>query len=191
MARQLDEFGLPVTLLAMIDVFRPRSYELAKRRPTWKMPLLHEMQRIRNHWMNFTWRDRSRRWSCVRDVTHTAWQRLVWKITTGGGDNRAREIQCVSRTNRQALASHVHKTTCVPVTLFRCRAQPPGRRKSWAMVWEELAKGGIIVYDVSDYHGELCRGPYCRHRIELLAAALHETDPEVGNACSANMKPSC
>ena len=102
--------------------------------------------------------------------------RVVWEITTGWPDHRAPKVGRVSSANRQVLFSHSHQPTRVPITLFRCRAQPLSRRISRTMGWGELARGDIHVHDVPGYHGEQCQEPYVQHWVGQLAAYLSESE---------------
>ena len=129
--------------------------------------------------MNFWWRERSQKFTYMREVAGNAYQRAVWKITTGRRDNRPEEIRRVSQANRLALRRHTHRPVRVPITLFRARAQVLGRPVSRAMGWEELALGGIQVHDVPGYHGELCREPYLGHWIDQLHACLRKSEQTV------------
>ncbi len=56
---------------------------------------------------------------------------------------------------------------------------------------EELSKGGIKVQDVSGYHGELCRDPYFRYWIDILAACLSESDTATVDSCNVDANESC
>ena len=179
MARQLDEAGQSVTLLALFDVFGPVVHKTLRRMPARRNQFLHQMLRVRNHWMNFWWRERSQKFTYMREVAGNAYQRAVWKITTGRRDNRPEEIRRVSQANRLAHRRHTHCPVRVPITLFRARAQVLGRPVSRAMGWEELALGGIQVHDVPGYHGELCREPYLGHWIDQLHACLRKSEQTV------------
>ena len=102
--------------------------------------------------------------------------RVVWKVTTGRRDHCSPEFERVSSANHQALLRHTHQLTRVPITLFRCRAQPLSRRIFRTMGWGELTRGDIHVYDVPGYHSELCREPYVQHWVDQLDTCLRESE---------------
>ena len=162
MARQLENAGQMVELLALLDTRARRSDISVRRMATRATIHVNFLLRGRG---GFALADRKIR-TAGRVVGNMVWRRLMQWHRRGGWLPKA--LRNVAQANKSARREYVPQPYGGRVTLFR--ATPPGERLSGdkAVGWKELVTGELEIHEVPGTHLTMVFEPHAR----TLAAKL-------------------
>ncbi|RPI54160.1 MAG: alpha/beta fold hydrolase [Acidobacteria bacterium] len=168
-ARQLEQQGQTVALLALFDSVVPRgarrSRDLLRREvaraPAHVNALLHGRNRLAYLQKKFR--------TARRLVEPPLWRILVLWHRRGGWLPRA--LQNVYHVNKVALREYVPREYGGRITLFKIVRR--GQHDP-CLGWQALAAGGLETHDVPGAHVDMVFEPHARTLAERLSRALDE-----------------
>ncbi|MEP6802072.1 MAG: amino acid adenylation domain-containing protein [Acidobacteriota bacterium] len=173
MARQLDQSGHGVALVALFDAFAPRTaYSpagVSRRR------LRRSVERIAYHGKNLLFG--SHRVRYVARKSRTLQRRIrsrLWRMVYKFYRKISRPLPLVLQDVREAgyLANREYAPGPYPgkVTLFRATVRSLADSETADMGWRQLAQGGVEIRAVSGDHVDMLIRP----QVAFLAGQLHE-----------------
>ena len=173
MARQLDEAGQKVALIALFDTFARVSPGSSSKMTRIRNRLRNYRRRAAFHARNLLFRPQRRRYVRARLKTLTRrFRSRLWQAIYKSYERMARPLPRALRSVREAghLASRRYepKTYAGRVTLFRAAVRPIDDTPDHEMGWGPLALGGVEIREVPGGHVDMYDEPF----VQTLAGEL-------------------
>jgi len=190
MARQLDALGQPVGLLALFDTYAPgypkRLHSLMIQARIDR--LIDRFHTIRENLSLLSPREKIQYLTAkAKKAKKMLWRKFAWKknefaikFSTATGKPLPADLQRNHKAIAQALRDYKPKPYHGELTLFRAKTQPAGIVPDETLGWNELALGGLRIYEVPGLHGVVTVDPHAKFLAEKLAPCLASAQQEVG-----------
>jgi len=183
MARQLEQQGQAVGLLALFDTYGPGYPKLIGNSSSLRRMFYGVIERVRTLRGSLKLLEPREKIRYVVTKTKKFKRKLIRKFTwkkneiaikfsSTTGRPLPKDIQRNHKAIAQALRDYKPQPYSGRLTLFRAESQPVGILPDKTLGWKALTPGGLEIHDVPGFHGAVTVDPHAKFLAEKLAPCL-------------------
>jgi FkbH-like protein len=183
MARQLEQDGVNVALLALFDTYGPGYPKLLPKSSTLARTTGNWIQRAQGIYgtLKLLRSEDKVRYLVAKTakVKKKLLRKFLWKknemsiaFNSATGRPLPKDIQRNHKAIEQAMRNYIPEPYGGPLTVFRAATQPSGVIRDDSLGWQGLALGGLELHEVPGFHGAVTVDPHAKFLAEKLMACL-------------------